>query len=67
MAQTCQLWTTEADPPLFIRKKADVVIFTDGFSPDPREKDRRPDRIGAIMFDRRMISPVQFTARVPDA
>ena len=46
-------------------KKADLVIFTDGFSPDPREDDHRPDRIGGVIFDRRMTSPVQFTSRVP--
>lgn len=46
-------------------KKADVVIFTDGFSPDPRDVDRLPDRIGAVVFDRKMLRPVQFTAVVP--
>ena len=47
-------------------KKADVVVFTDGFTPDPRSSDSRPDRVGAVMFDRRMEKPVQFTAIVPD-
>lgn len=46
-------------------KKADVVIFTDGFTPDPRSKEKLPDRIGAVMFDRRMGRPVQFTSVVP--
>ena len=46
-------------------KKADVVIFTDGFTPDPRSKEKLPDRIGAVMFDRRMGKPVQFTSVVP--
>ena len=50
---------------LCLFKKADAVIFTDGFSPDPREDDRRPDRIGGVLFDRRLNAPVQFTARVP--
>ena len=52
---------------LCLSKKTDVALFTDGFSPDPREDDRRPDRIGAVMFDRRVNAPVQFTARVPES
>ena len=35
-------------------KKADVVIFTDGFTPDPRPADQRPDRVGGVLFDRRL-------------
>ena len=50
---------------LQVRKRSDIVIFTDGFTPDPREHDVRPDRIGAVMFDRRLTSPIQFTAIVP--
>ena len=46
-------------------KFSDVVIFTDGFSPDPRSKETLPDRIGAVMIDRRMSEPLQFTAVVP--
>ena len=46
-------------------KFADVVVFTDGFSPDPRSDDKKPDRIGAVMIDRRLAVPVQFTAVVP--
>ena len=49
-----------------VDKKADVVIFTDGFTPDPRSNDRKPDRIGAVMFDRRLLEPIQFTSIVPD-
>ena len=49
-----------------VDKKADIVIFTDGFTPDPRSNDRKPDRIGAVMFDRRLLEPVQFTSIVPD-
>lgn len=41
------------------------MLFTDGFSPDPREALKLPDRIGAVLFDRRMMKPVQFTAAVP--
>lgn len=46
-------------------KKADVVPFADGFSPDPRDHDRRPDWIGAVLFDRRSMAPLQFTEVVP--
>ena len=47
-------------------KRADSVLFTDGFSPDPREQDTTPDRIGAVLFDRRALKPVQLTAVVPE-
>ena len=47
-------------------KPADVVIFTDGFTPDPRSSDRSPGRVGAVMFDRRVCDPIQFTATVPE-
>lgn len=43
----------------------DAVIFTDGFTPDPRSLDRNPDRIGGVIFDRRLWRPRQFTAVVP--
>ena len=45
---------------------SDAVIFTDGFTPDPRSSERLPDRIGAVLFDRRINCPRQFTAVVPD-
>ena len=45
-----------------VDKTADVVIFTDGFTPDPRSNDTLPDRIGAVLFDRRLASPRQFTS-----
>eukprot|EP00435_Cladocopium_sp_Y103_P044913 s60_g12.t1 len=45
---------------------SDAVIFTDGFTPDPRSSERLPDRIGAVLFDRRLNAPRQFTAVVPD-
>lgn len=48
-------------------EKADAVLFTDGFSPDPRDHDRRPDRIGAVLFDRRLRDPLQFSEAVPQA
>ena len=50
------------------QKKADVVIFTDGFTADPRtpSSDRLPDRVGAVMFDRRLACPRQFTALIPE-
>ena len=44
---------------------SDVVIFTDGFTPDPRSSDVSPDRIGGVMFDRRVRAPRQFTSVVP--
>ena len=50
---------------LQVQKPADIVIFTDGFTPDPRERDVRPDRIGAVLFDRRLRCPLQLTALVP--
>ena len=48
-----------------VGKKADVVVFTDGFTPDPRAPTFEPDRIGAVIFDRRALRPQQFTAVVP--
>eukprot|EP00435_Cladocopium_sp_Y103_P029098 s1930_g7.t1 len=34
-------------------KLSDVVIFTDGFTPDPRTNDRKPDRVGdSLRFSR---------------
>ena len=45
--------------------KADVVIFTDGFFPDPRRSEKGPARVGAVMFDRRRVHPVQFSEIVP--
>ena len=50
---------------LSFSKFSDAVIFTDGFSPDPRYSEKKPDRIGAVLVDRRMACPVQFTAVVP--
>ena len=41
------------------------MIFTDGFTPDPRKNEKLAERVGGVMFDRRMISPVQFSEIVP--
>ena len=46
-------------------KFSDAVLFTDGFSPDPRSQEKLPDRIGAVIIDRRLSEPIQFTAAVP--
>ena len=35
-------------------KPADVVIFTDGFTPDARKNEKGRSAIGATLFDRRM-------------
>ena len=59
----------ESGPPRPIEfkseKVSDAVIFTDGFTPDPRFDDVRPSRIGAVLFDRKSIAPVQFSEVVP--
>ena len=47
-------------------KLVDAVIFTDGFTPDPRSNDVTPDRVGAVLFDRRLKCPLQFTSLIPD-
>ena len=48
-----------AGPPRSIdlarEKLTDVVIFTDGFTPDPRSSESSPDRIGGVLFDRRSV------------
>ena len=46
-------------------KVSDVVIFTDGFTPDPRDQVKLPDRVGGVLFDRRLDSPVQFSEVIP--
>ena len=53
--------------PIDIRseKPADAVVFTDGFTPDPRKRENLPDRVGAVLFDRRLIQPWQFSEVVP--
>ena len=46
-------------------KKSDVIIFTDGFTPDPRKNEKLPDRVGGVIFDRRSVHPLQFTEIIP--
>ena len=46
-------------------KLSDAVVFTDGFTPDPRKNEQLPDRVGAVIFDRRMSKPVQFSEIIP--
>eukprot|EP00435_Cladocopium_sp_Y103_P009665 s1508_g2.t1 len=52
---------------LVSEKVVDAVIFTDGFTPDPRSSEVLPDRVGAVLFDRRCNAPRQFTSVVPEA
>ena len=47
-------------------KTADVMICADGFAPDHRKAESGPDRVGAVMFDRRGDSPKQFITLVPE-
>ena len=47
------------------QKKCDVVIFTDGFTPDLRKKEQGLDRMGAVMFARRDDHPRQFSEAIP--
>ena len=72
MAEALEQWTmlVNKGPPRPIdvacSKPVDVVIFTDGFTPDPRSNEPLPDRVGAVLFDRRLGRPAQFTATVPE-
>ena len=47
----------ESGPPPQIafraEKKSDAVIFTDGFTPDARFREKGADRVGAVTFDLR--------------
>ena len=73
LKEALQQWSKliDAGPPRPIdrqlSKPADVIIFTDGFTPDPREfvRPRLPDRVGAVMFDRRLVRPKQFSEVIP--
>ena len=47
-------------------KLVDAVVFTDGFTPEPKSNQREPDRVGAVLFDRRIGRPRQFTAVIPE-
>ena len=53
--------------PIEVRRlrQSDVVIFTDGFTPDPRDVSKLPDRVGAVLFDRRLAAPLQFSEVIP--
>ncbi|CAE7268214.1 unnamed protein product, partial [Symbiodinium sp. CCMP2456] len=46
-------------------KSSDLVIFTDGFTPDRRKEEAGPDRIGAVVLDRRAPAPKQFSGIIP--
>ena len=58
----------QAGPPREITQvrpaSSDVVLFTDGFTPDQRKKEVGASRIGAVMFARTAARPAQFTAVV---
>ena len=47
--------------------KADVVIMTDGFFPDPRKKETGVPRVGASFFGRQLLRAGQFSEVVPTA
>ena len=42
-----------------------MVVFTDAFTPDPCDSVKLPDRVGGVLFDRRLNQPLQFTSIVP--
>ena len=72
LALSLQHWRKliESGPPRpieFKSEKKSAVIFTDGFTPDPRFKEVKPDRIGAVVFDRKSVAPLQFSEVVPKA
>ena len=54
----------ESGPPRHLKRaapaKSDIVIFTDGFCPDPRRSETGPARVGVVFFDRRRLLPAQF-------
>ena len=60
----------ESGPPRQLKQaapaKADIVIFTDGFFPDPRRSETGPARVGAVFFDRRRLLPAQFSEVVTE-
>ena len=45
-------------------RQSDVVIFTDGYTPDQRKAETAPSRVGGVIFDRSRARPVQFTSEV---
>jgi len=48
-----------------VERKADVVIFTDGFFPDPRKKEKGDPRVGASFFSRVLEHAAQFSEVIP--
>jgi hypothetical protein len=46
---------------------ADVVIYTDGFTPDARKQEAGCSKVGAVMFSRTVQFPAQFCEHVPAA
>ena len=60
----------ESGPPrqitLRAEKKSDAVIFTDGFTPDARFREKGADRVGAVIFNLGDDAPSQFTAAIPN-
>ena len=44
---------------------ADVIVFTDGYTPDQRKKETGHSMVGAVMFDRSRLLPAQFSEVVP--
>ena len=58
----------EGGPPREIEnlepRQADVVIFTDGYTPDHRFNETAPRSGGGVIFDRSKATPVQFTSEV---
>ena len=44
---------------------AQVIVFTDGFTPDQRKKETGSSKVGAVMFAREMRLPAQFCEVVP--
>ena len=67
LEQSLRQWMRliEFGPPRQLKRaapsKADIVVFTDGFFPDPRRSDVGPSRVGAIFFDRRRLFPALFS------
>ena len=49
-----------------INRCADVVIFTDGFFPNPRRGESGIARVGGVIFDRERSKPMWFTKPITD-
>lgn len=50
-----------------VEKRSDVVIFANGFTSDPRDRFKEPDRVGAVIFDPKLGAPTQFSEVIPEA